>query len=70
MDTRDEIIKLTERLTKTEIFTVKAVLKLIGISRNKYYKWQGRTGRPNHHNANVPKKNWTLPEEKQAVISY
>lgn len=70
LDTRDEIITLTDKLAETEIFTLKEVLKLIGISRNKYYEWQGRTGKPNRHNANVPKNNWTLPEEKQAVISY
>jgi len=43
---------------------------MIGISRNKYYQWHYRKGKENLHNSFIPKKNWTLPEEKQAVINY
>lgn len=70
MDIRDDIINFTEKLTGTKIFTIKEVLRMIGISRNKYYKWQVRKGKNNKHNGKIPKRNWTLPEEKEAVIKY
>lgn len=70
MDTRDNIIKLTEKLIGTRIFTLKEILKIIGISRNKYYQWRFRKGIDNQHNGKIPKKNWTLLEEKEAVIKY
>ena len=49
---------------------MKEILKLIGIKKTKYYQWQYRTGKENSHNCVIPKGNWTLPQEKAAVINY
>ena len=43
---------------------------MIGISKSKYYKWQERLGKANLHNYNLPKSNWLLPWERQAIINY
>ncbi len=42
----------------------------MGITRTKFYAWQNRYGQANKHNANVPKKHWTTPEEIKAVEDY
>lgn len=46
------------------------LIGMIGISQSKYYQWNGRIGQPNHHNSTVPKDNWILDWERQAIIKY
>ncbi len=46
------------------------MLKLIDINSGKYYSWKGREGEPNFHNGKIPKQNWLLPWEKDAIVSY
>ena len=41
-----------------------------GLTRNRYYDWVKRLGRPNEHNAPIPKKHWLLNWEKEAIIKY
>jgi len=43
---------------------------MIGISKGKYYQWKKRMGRENQHNCNLPKSNWLLPWEREAIINY
>jgi len=43
---------------------------MLGIKRVKFYDWRKRYGTKNNHNGKVPKKHWTTPEEKQAVIDF
>ena len=43
---------------------------MINISTSNYYSWNSRQGLPNNHNGIIPKINWTLDWERQAVISY
>lgn len=43
---------------------------MIGISKGKYYKWKRRMGKANQHNSNLPKSNWLLPWEREAIINY
>jgi transposase InsO family protein len=45
-------------------------LKLINLSTSKYYSWSARQGLPNNHNGIIPKSNWLLDWEKQAIIFY
>ncbi len=51
-------------------FAVKSLLKMINLSTSKYYSWSGREGMPNNHNGIIPKCNWLLDWEKQAIILY
>jgi len=46
------------------------MLKLIGINTSKYYSWNNRQGTVNNHNGKIPKENWLLDWEKEAIISY
>lgn len=40
------------------------------ISSSKYYTWTSREGLPNNHNGKMPKDNWLLQWEKEAIIQY
>ncbi len=53
----------------TDISIDKLIL-MVGISKSKYYQWNSRIGQPNHHNATVPKNNWILDWEKEAIVNY
>lgn len=43
---------------------------MINISSSKYYSWNLREGLPNNHNGKIPKENWLLDWEKEAIILY
>ena len=43
---------------------------MIGINKAKYYNWKERLGKENQHNSNLPKSNWLLPWEREAIINY
>ena len=45
-------------------------MKLIDIHNSKYYTWKGREGIPNNHNGKIPKTNWLLEWERNAIINY
>lgn len=69
-DTRDEIINFITLITKKTEIKVKTLLKLIDINSSKYYSWSDREGMPNFHNGKIPKQNWLLLWEKNAIIDY
>lgn len=54
---------------KTDI-TYNKILNLIGINQSKFYSWTNRFSKPNFHNSSLPKSNWLLEDEKQALLSY
>ncbi|MCX6150279.1 MAG: hypothetical protein NTX22_07145, partial [Ignavibacteriales bacterium] len=41
-----------------------------GINPSKYYSWNNRKGTANNHNGKIPKENWLLEWEKEAIINY
>lgn len=43
---------------------------MIKLSTSKYYTWTFRQGLPNNHNGKIPKDNWLLDWEKEAIILY
>lgn len=51
-------------------YTKRQMIKMIGIRRGKYYEWKKRMGIENRHNGEIPRKNWILPWEREAIISY
>lgn len=51
-------------------YTLMGMLKMIGISRCKYYAWKSRYGIKNRHNGNIPRNNWLTPAEREAIIGY
>jgi len=46
------------------------LLAWVGLSPGKYHAWQSRRGRPNRHNAPVPRVYWLLPWEREAIIGF
>jgi putative transposase len=45
-------------------------LRRIGIGRDKFHAWRRRCGRPNAHNAWVPRDFWLEDWEKSAIVNY
>lgn len=43
---------------------------MINLKSSKYYNWLLREGIPNNHNGIIPKENWLLDWEKEAIILY
>ena len=43
---------------------------MINLSSSKYYSWTLREGLQNNHNGVIPKDNWLLDWEKEAIILY
>lgn len=69
-DVRDEVIDYVRYWSdKTDIKAMKMV-SWIGISRSKFYNWQGRYGKVNEHNSWIPRDFWLTDCEKQAIINY
>jgi len=54
---------------RTEL-TRRWLIQHLGISPSRFYDWNQRLGQPNHHNGQVPKKHWILPQERSAIIDY
>ncbi|MDQ3194674.1 MAG: IS3 family transposase, partial [Bacteroidota bacterium] len=69
-DIRDDVTDFISIVKNKTDITLKSLLKMINISSSKYYSWDLRQGLPNNHNGKIPKNNWLLDWEKQAIISY
>jgi len=54
---------------KTEIGK-HTILSWLEIHPGKYYAWKKRIGIDNHHNGQLPKSHWILPQEYQSVVIY
>ncbi len=59
----------TTGLKKTEVLT-KQLLNWAELSSGKYYQWKKRYGKPNAHNASLPREHWIERWEKEAIIAY
>ncbi|MHB2153826.1 IS3 family transposase [Calditrichota bacterium GD2] len=46
------------------------LIKWLRIPRSRYYDWKKRQGIPNHHNGQIPKSHWILPEEELLIVNY
>jgi len=70
VDIRDRIVIYIDYIIESSEIKLKQLLRMIGISKSKYYKWKERLGKANSHNCGLPKSNWLLPWEKEAIIDY
>lgn len=69
-DVRDEVVDYVRYWSdKTQIKATKMV-NWIGLSRSKFYNWQGRYGKVNEHNAWIPRDFWLTDYERRAIIDY
>jgi putative transposase len=53
----------------TKISTVE-IIRLLGISKSKFYSWKNRYGYINHLNAHQIKSRWIFQWEKESIIKY
>jgi transposase InsO family protein len=67
---RDSVVERIIYLSDKSSLPVKILLKSIGLSKVKFYRWQKRTGSPNRHNGQIPKSHWLLPEEVKKIKKY
>jgi len=51
-------------------YPVKTLLPLLGVHSAKFYSWRNRKGEENTHNCKLPKENWLLDWERDAIIKY
>lgn len=70
VDIRDSIIIYVEHILDRSRIKLKPLLRMLGISKGKYFHWKKRLGRENQHNFALPKSNWLLPFEREAIINY
>ncbi len=69
-DIRDQVVDFVALITDKTNYSVKQLLTLIDIHSAKFYSWIGRKGIRNNHNGHIPKENWLLPSERDAIINY
>lgn len=46
------------------------LIEWLGMGRAKFYAWRRRAGRPNAHNAPVPRWFWLEPDELEAIVTF
>jgi putative transposase len=69
-DIRDCIIDYIEHIAHRSDLSYLRLIKILGITRSRFYEWKQRKGVENRHNGKLPKSHWILPFERKAIIDY
>jgi len=69
-DIRDNIIDYMDHISNNSDLSYKSLIRMLGITRSRYYEWQKRKGVLNRHNGKLPKSHWILPYERKAIVDY
>ena len=64
------MIDTVRRYSNLTGLTAGRFIPWLGISRSKFYNWQGRYGKVNEHNALVPRDHWIEEWERRAIIRF
>lgn len=67
---RDEIVSFVLGHAALTSLPISRLIEWIGLGRDRFYQWRKRWGRPNRHNAFVPRDFWLEEWERQAIIAY
>ena len=70
MTLRDEIVTVVNYWHQRAELAKSQLIAWCGLSRNRFGDWEKRFGKPNEHNAAIPKKHWILEWERKAIIRY
>lgn len=54
---------------KTEV-PQERFIRWLELPRGKFFEWRDRYGVANEHNGKMPRDNWLLPEERQAILDF
>ena len=69
-DTRDQVVDFVSRLHERTEIGLARLVKWLGLSRSKFYRWRKRFGMANEHNGKVPRDWWLEERERLAVIDF
>jgi transposase InsO family protein len=69
-EVRDEVIEFVRYWQQRSGFKVGQLLGWLGLGHSTYYSWQSRQGQANQHNGQIPKGQWLLAWEKEAILAY
>jgi len=69
-DIRDDIIDYIDYIADKSDLSYQNLIKILDITRSRFYDWQKRKGIENRHNGKLPKGHWILPYERKAIIEY
>jgi len=67
---RDQVIDFVQYWAARAQVALCRLLKWLGIPSSKYYDWCKRYGKPNRHNARIPRDYWLLDWERQKILDY
>lgn len=67
---REELVSTVSHWAGRSGLAVGQLLSWLGLSAGKYHAWQARRGLPNRHHAPVPKAQWLLPWEREAIVGF
>jgi len=69
-DIRDSIIDYVDHISHKSELSYMSLIKMLGITRSRFYEWQKRIGVENRHNGKLPKSHWILPFERKSITEY
>jgi putative transposase len=64
------VVDYIRRWSERAEVPVERLVTWAGIAKSKFYLWAERYGKVNEHNAWIPRDNWLLDDEKQAIIRF
>jgi len=64
------VIDYSLKIVKDSSLNISKLIKLLGISRSKYYEWTRNLDKPNNHNGKIPKQHWITPDEESAIVKF
>lgn len=67
---RDEVVVFVHHYHEVTGLSVRRLLHLIGIGRDRFAQWRRRFGMPNRHNASLPRWHWLTDLERAAIVAY
>jgi putative transposase len=69
-DLRDQVVAFIRRWAGKTGLAMERLLKWLGLSAGKFYKWCQRLGQTNQHNGRIPRDFWLQGWEKQAILDF
>lgn len=67
---RDEVVEFVKYWADRSEMKRGQLVSWLGISLSKYYDWCQRQGQENQHNGQLPKENWLVEWEQEAIKQY
>jgi hypothetical protein len=69
-DTRQDVVDYVAHCQERTELPLRKLIGRLGVGTSKFYEWRERYGKADEHNAQVPRDDWLLDEEKQAILDY